>query len=151
MSLHLPIKPLVYKELQPMARAANCQMILLDSKTYKPYTDKLEQKMRVLGIESDQYRQLMDEIEDHGCIVVLKSSKLYGLAEVASFFSSVGLEERDVYMLTSTNAKHYSVWGDFDASIPEKKRKFFYWFAVDVENEDGQRVMEKKEGFDYGK
>jgi hypothetical protein len=45
-------------------------------------------------------------------------------------------------MLTSTNAKNYKVWGDFDASILEKKVKFFYWFRVYVENEHNERLME---------
>lgn len=125
-----------------MAQAAGCQIILLDSKTYKPYTDKLEQKMEVLGIEADQYKQLRDEIDEYGCIAVLKSKKYYGPGEIAQFFSTVSLKEDDVHMLTSTNAKNYKVWGDFDASIPEKKVKFFYWFRVYVENEDNERLME---------
>ena len=144
MSLYLPIKKLVYKELQPMAQAAGCQMILLDSKTYKPYTNKLEQKMKVLGIEADQYRELIDEINEWGCIAVLKSKKYYGPIEIARFFARVGLEKSDVHMLTSVNAKHHKTWGDFDASIPKNKVKFFYWFRVHVRNEDYEIVMENQ-------
>ena len=144
MSIYLPIKKLVYKELQPMAQAAGCQMILLDSKTYNPYDNKLEQKMKVLGIESDQYRELIDEINDCGCIAVLKSKRDYGPIEIAKFFARVGLEERDVHTLTSVNAKHYKIWGDFDASIPKNKVKFFYWFKVEVKNEDDEVVMESQ-------
>lgn len=145
MSLYLPIKKLVYKELQPMAQLAGCQIVLLDSKTYKPYTDKLEQKMKVLGIELDQYRELIDEIEEHGCVAVLKSKTYYGPVEIAKFFSKVGLEQTDVHMLTSVNAKHYKQWGDFDASIPKNKVKFFYWFRVQVVDEDGETMMESLE------
>lgn len=144
MSIYLPIKKLVYKELEPLAQAARCQMILLDSKTYKPYTDRLEQKMKVLGIEVDQYRELIDEIEEWGCIAVLKSKQYYGPIEIARFFARVGLEESDVHMLTSVNAKRYKTLGDFDDSIPKNKVKFFYWFRVDVRNEDYETVMESQ-------
>ena len=45
-------------------------------------------------------------------------------------------------MLNSVNAKKYSIWGDFDASIPKKKAKFFYWFVVHVRNAGNEIVME---------
>ena len=64
--------------------------------------------------------------------------------EIARFFARVGLEESDVHMLTSVNAKHYKAWGDLDASIPKNKVKFFYWFRVHVRNEDHETVMESQ-------
>lgn len=146
MAIYMSIKSLVYKELQPLAQAAGCQILLLDSKTYKSYTNALESKMKSLGIDIDNYRRLIDAIEEFGCVAVLKSKKYYGPPEIASFFSSVGLDADDVHMLSSVNAKKHEEWGDFDSSIPANKAKFFYWFYVHVRNEDNEVVMEDGDG-----
>lgn len=128
-----------------MAKASGCQLLILDSKTYKSYNYALEKKMKVLGIDLDSYQKLIDAIQDWGCIAILKSKKYYGAPEIASFFSKVGLTSDDVNYLRSIEAKHYPIWGDLDATIPPKRRKFFYWFKVHVRNEDNEIVMEKEQ------
>lgn len=145
MAIYLSIKSLVYKELQPMAKAAGCQLLILDSKTYKSYNYELEKKIKVLGIDSDSYSELINAIEDWGCIAILKSKKYYGRPEIAQFFSKVGLTSDDVRHLNSIEAKKHSTWGDLDVTIPLNKRKFFYWFKVHVRNEENEIVMEKEQ------
>lgn len=136
------VKSLIYKELQPVAQSLGCQLLLLDKKTYQSYSSNLEKKMKILGIEVDQYDKLVSDIEWYGCIAVLKSTKYYGAPEIASAFSSIGLKTNDVQYLNSVEAKKHKIWGDLDATIPEHKRKFFYWFIVSVEDVNGERIME---------
>lgn len=143
MSIYLPVKKLVYKELQPFAKAANCQLLILDAYTYR-YSSDLGNKLKRLGINPDEYKELETQLEYWRCVAILKSKTYYGASEIASFFSKLGLEKSDVHYLSSVEAPKHPIWGDFDATIPPNKRKFFYWFRVHVENENGENVMENE-------
>ena len=135
MSVYIQVKPLVYKELQPMAKAAGCQVVLLDSATYQLWTNALERKMEALGISYSQYRSLVDAVEEHGCVAVLKSSQPLSKHEVAQHFSRVGLHEDDIALLSQPTAQ---------AASAKKSYKSFCWFAVHVVNGDDAIVMESK-------
>ena len=145
MAIYLPVKSLVYKELQPFAKAAKCQLLVLDNYTYR-YSDDLGKKLKRLGVNPDEFENLEKQLEYWGCVAILKSKTYYGAPEIASFFSKLGLEKSDVHYLTSIEASKHPTWGDFDATIPPEKRKFFYWFRVNVRNESGDIVMEENEG-----
>ena len=136
------LKSLIYKQLQPMANACGCQLLLMDGKTYQTYYHTIEKKMRTLGIDQDQYDELKYAIEDYGCIAILKSTKYISSIQIAPYFANVGLKESEIHRLNSIEAKKHPDFGDIDSTIPAHKRKFLYWFAVVVEDVEGNVVME---------
>ena len=131
MGIRFTVKGLVYKQLEPFARALGCKMLLLDKKTYQNSLD-LDKKMKTLGISPDERSSLNDAMEDAGSICILKSQTYKSDNEVALAFRSVGLAASDVNYLDSINARQHPDLGDFDRSIPQSKRKFFCWFPVEV-------------------
>ena len=140
--VELGLKSIVYQKLQPMAQAIGMTLAVLDKRSYKSWDNSLQKKMASLGIEASQWHKLDDAIDTYGYAAILKSNAYYGPSEVAAAFAAVSLDEDDVHMLNSINAKNSNAWGDLDASIPESKRMFFYWFAVEVVAEDGIQLSE---------
>lgn len=84
--------------------------------------------MERLGISLDQWRLLIDEIEEHGYIAILRSDRYLGPAEILSAFSTVALKDDDICMLKS------------------REDVFFWWFAIDIYSQNDALVSE----FDYG-
>ena len=141
MAIRLDIKSLVYKELNPMARAAGCKILVLDKDTYGSYSKDLAKKMQSFGIANDEWHQLKDAVDDYGCIAILKSNVYHGTKEIIPHFAKVGLDYESLHYLKSSNAERHPTWGDLDATIPPKKRMFLYWFAVSVEDSKGRSAF----------
>ena len=89
--------------------------------------------MSRLGIDLSQWRNVIDEIEEHGCVALLKSKSYISPTNIAYHFAKDGLSSNDVHMLVNA-----------DSSTDAKA--FFYWFTVDVRNGSHEVVMEH----DYG-
>ena len=140
--VYIDIRSLIYHHLQPFAKAAGCQIYIADAATHKSWRNSLEKKAKVLGFDSQRIRDLYDDIENWGCIAILKSKKYLGAPEIASFFSKVGLDSKSIHYLSSKTAKDYPVFGDLDARIPPEKRMYFYWFVVRLEDGDGGYVFD---------
>lgn len=124
------IKDLIYKQLNPAAKQLGMKLIVFDAQTYKSYSYDLEKKIERFGIDEKHLDELQDAIDNYGFVAVLKSKKYYGGPEIAPHFSKYGMVADDIHYMASKNAKHYPVWGDFDAIIPAEKRVFLYWFKV---------------------
>lgn len=144
MGIRFTVKGLVYKQLEPFARALGCKMILIDRETYQNSL-RLDSKMKVLGISPDERSRINSAIDTAGAICILRSQRYKSYNEIAQAFKSLGLRAEDVNYLDSVNVSKYELWGDLDASIPQRKRKFFCWFPVEVLDSSDDYVLEENQ------
>lgn len=146
--VYFDIKSLIYQRLNPFAKSAGFQLLVVDSDGYDTWNAQVKKKAEAFGISKDEFDSLNSAVQDYGCIVLLKHSKYYGPSEVASFFSKVGLKASDVGFMKSKNASKYPVWGDFDV----RNKMFIYWFPVSIGGISGDYVNEEIEVVDgmYG-
>lgn len=146
--VYFDIKSLIYQRLNPFAKSAGFQLLVVDSNGYDVWNAQVKKKAEAFGISKDEFDSLNSAVQDYGCIVLLKHSKYYGPSEVASFFSKVGLKADDVGYMKSKNASKYPVWGDFDV----RNKMFIYWFPVSVGGISSEYVNEDIEVVDgmYG-
>lgn len=142
--IYLSAKSLAYKELQPYAKALGMQILILDPKTYRFDRDKIQQKMKSLGIADSELERLEYEIEDYQALVILKSKKYYGAPEIAPHFAKYDLDPEAIHYMRSTNAEKHPTWGDLDATIPPEKRIFLYWIRLDFLDEKNDPVLEEE-------
>lgn len=142
--IYLSAKSLAYKELQPYAKALGMQMLILDPKTYRFNRDKIQRKMKSLGIADSELERLEYEIEDYQALVILKSKKYYSAPEIAPHFAKYDLDPEAIHYMRSINAEKHPSWGDLDATIPPEKRIFLYWIRLDFLDEKNDPVLEEE-------
>ena len=120
------------------------QMLILDPKTYRYEREKIQHKMKLLGIADSELERLEYELDDYQALVVLKSKKYYGAPEIAPHFAKFNLDPKSIHYMRSINADKHPTWGDLDATIPTEKRIFLYWIRLDFLDEENEPVLEEE-------
>lgn len=156
MFAQLDLRGMIYRTLQPGAKAVGCKMFIMDvASYYNEFGDLLKKKARSLGFHDGALDDLRDDIREYGCVVILKSPS--GKAtpwQVADAFSKFGISVDDVRRLDSPrDAKIKDMRGDdpfFGGyskedldKINRMDKSVFYWFNVEVNDGAGDDVYSK--------
>ena len=129
------IKEMIYKNLNPIAKAFGFKVLILDYDSYSSYGKKLNAKLNALNLSKDSIDDLNDALSTYQFVAILKNNRYVPYGDVLSAFSKYGMRENDLRSL-GTKQSEDKPFGMFDDSIPENKRQFFYWFPIEIEDVD---------------
>ena len=129
------VKNMIYRQLNPIANVLNSKILVLDYGSYSSFSKRLDMKLDSLGLSKDSIDELNAALSNYPFVAILKSKNYIPYDDVVSAFGKFGMTDDNLKLL-STKQSEDKVFGSFDETIPNKKRMFFYWFPIDVEQVD---------------
>lgn len=156
MFAQLDLRGMIYRTLQPAAKAIGCKMFIADvASYYNEVDDLLEKKARSFGFYDGTLADLREDIREYGCVVILKSpGGQVTPQQIAGAFAKFGVSVADVKRLDSPRDAQIKGMRDADpfSSRPSKEdfdkldrmdKSTFYWFNVEVNDGAGGSVYDK--------